>query len=288
MTSWLPLFLFVILFGLSMDYHVFILSRIREAVDGGMSTDRAVAHGIKQTAGVVTSAAVVMVAVFAIFATLSSLEFKQMGVGLAAAILIDATDRARGAAARDDEAPGRLELVPAAQAELAPAARPRARAGAGEGVAKPLGTLPPHARACGGRRPPRPAPRRLRRGALQGGAGQARATRSASASTTRSPSSRSRRTPPTSRRSPRRPSRSPTRRSRTWRRSSRPDELEKDFDAFVASLKKQRDLTKQIGDAAGKGDTVKIQQIATEAQKAQAEYRKLSDKIGFKECGGRT
>jgi uncharacterized membrane protein YdfJ with MMPL/SSD domain len=90
-TSWLPLFLFVILFGLSMDYHVFILSRIREAVDGGMTTDRAVAHGIKQTAGVVTSAAIVMVAVFSIFATLSSLEFKQMGVGLAAAILIDAT-----------------------------------------------------------------------------------------------------------------------------------------------------------------------------------------------------
>lgn len=90
-TSWLPLFLFVILFGLSMDYHVFILSRIREAVAGGMSTDRAVGHGIKQTAGVVTSAAIVMVAVFSIFATLSSLEFKQMGVGLAAAILIDAT-----------------------------------------------------------------------------------------------------------------------------------------------------------------------------------------------------
>ena len=70
-TSWLPLFLFVILFGLSMDYHVFILSRIREAVDRGMSTDQAVAHGIKSTAGVVTSAAAVMVAVFAIFATLS-------------------------------------------------------------------------------------------------------------------------------------------------------------------------------------------------------------------------
>jgi uncharacterized membrane protein YdfJ with MMPL/SSD domain len=90
-TSWLPLFLFVILFGLSMDYHVFILSRIREAVDGGMSTDEAVAHGIKSTAGVVTSAAAVMVAVFAIFATLSMLEFKQMGVGLAVAVLIDAT-----------------------------------------------------------------------------------------------------------------------------------------------------------------------------------------------------
>jgi anti-anti-sigma factor len=90
-TSWLPLFLFVLLFGLSMDYHVFILSRVREAFDGGMSTDEAVAHGIKSTAGVVTSAAVVMVFVFAIFATLSALDFKQMGVGLAAAVLIDAT-----------------------------------------------------------------------------------------------------------------------------------------------------------------------------------------------------
>ena len=90
-TSWLPLFLFVILFGLSMDYHVFILSRIREAVDRGERTEDAVAHGIKSTAGVVTSAAVVMVAVFSIFATLSLLEFKQMGVGLAVAVLIDAT-----------------------------------------------------------------------------------------------------------------------------------------------------------------------------------------------------
>jgi uncharacterized membrane protein YdfJ with MMPL/SSD domain len=90
-TSWLPLFLFVVLFGLSMDYHVFIISRIREAVDGGMRTDEAVAHGIKSTAGVVTSAAVVMVAVFSVFGTLSALEFKQMGVGLAVAVLLDAT-----------------------------------------------------------------------------------------------------------------------------------------------------------------------------------------------------
>ena len=90
-TSWLPLFLFVILFGLSMDYHVFIISRIREAYDKGMPTDQAIAHGIKSTAGPVTSAAVVMVAVFAIFATLGALEFKQLGVGLAVAILIDAT-----------------------------------------------------------------------------------------------------------------------------------------------------------------------------------------------------
>jgi len=90
-TAWLPLFLFVILFGLSMDYHVLILSRVREAVDRGMRTEDAVPYAIKSTAGVVTSAAVVMVAVFAIFATLTALDFKMMGVGLAVAVLIDAT-----------------------------------------------------------------------------------------------------------------------------------------------------------------------------------------------------
>ncbi len=89
--SWMPIFLFVVLFGLSMDYHVFILTRIREAFDRGMPSDKAVAHGIKTTAGVVTSAAVVMIAVFAIFATLSLLIFKQLGVGLAVAVLIDVT-----------------------------------------------------------------------------------------------------------------------------------------------------------------------------------------------------
>jgi putative drug exporter of the RND superfamily len=89
--TWLPLFLFVILFGLSMDYHVFVVSRIKEGRRLGMSTREAIAHGITSSAGVVTSAALVMVAVFSIFATLSALEFKQMGVGLAAAILIDAT-----------------------------------------------------------------------------------------------------------------------------------------------------------------------------------------------------
>jgi uncharacterized membrane protein YdfJ with MMPL/SSD domain len=88
---WLPVFLFVILFGLSMDYHVFILSRIREAYDAGMKTDEAVAYGIKSTAGVVTSAAIVMVFVFSIFGTLSLIMMKQFGVGLATAVLIDAT-----------------------------------------------------------------------------------------------------------------------------------------------------------------------------------------------------
>jgi uncharacterized membrane protein YdfJ with MMPL/SSD domain len=89
--SFMPMFLFVILFGLSMDYHVFILSRIREGVDHGMSTDEAVEHGIKTTAGVVTSAAIVMVLVFSVFITLSFDLLKQFGVGLAAAVLIDAT-----------------------------------------------------------------------------------------------------------------------------------------------------------------------------------------------------
>jgi uncharacterized membrane protein YdfJ with MMPL/SSD domain len=90
-TNWLPLFLFVILFGLSMDYHVFILSRIREAHHGGMTTTEAVKHGIATTSGTVTSAAIVMVVVFSVFVTLTFLDFKEMGVGLAVAVLLDAT-----------------------------------------------------------------------------------------------------------------------------------------------------------------------------------------------------
>jgi RND superfamily putative drug exporter len=90
-TPWLPMFLFVILFGLSMDYHVFILSRVREAYGRGLSNEQAVEHGIRQTAGVVTSAAVVMVVTFAVFATIPIIDFKEMGIGLAAAVLIDAT-----------------------------------------------------------------------------------------------------------------------------------------------------------------------------------------------------
>jgi len=89
--DWLPLFLFVVLFGLSMDYHVLILSRVREEHDSGRTTADAVAVGIKSTAGVVTSAAVVMVGVFSIFAILPEVAFKQLGVGLAVAVLIDAT-----------------------------------------------------------------------------------------------------------------------------------------------------------------------------------------------------
>jgi uncharacterized membrane protein YdfJ with MMPL/SSD domain len=89
--AWLPLLLFVLLFGISMDYHVFILSRVREAYDHGLSNEQAVAQGIKTTASVVTAAAVIMVAVFGVFATLSLIEMKQIGVGLATAVLIDAT-----------------------------------------------------------------------------------------------------------------------------------------------------------------------------------------------------
>ena len=89
--TWLPLFLFAVLFGLSMDYHVFIVSRIKELRDGGLGTSEAVSQGIRATAGTVTAAAAVMVAVFAIFASLPTLDIKQLGVGLAVAVLLDAT-----------------------------------------------------------------------------------------------------------------------------------------------------------------------------------------------------
>jgi putative drug exporter of the RND superfamily len=89
--SWLPMFLFVILFGLSMDYHVFILSRVREYFDRGLSTEEAVSKGIRSTAAVVTSAAVVMVVVFGVFALMPIIDMKEMGIGLAVAVLIDAT-----------------------------------------------------------------------------------------------------------------------------------------------------------------------------------------------------
>jgi RND superfamily putative drug exporter len=88
---WLPIFLFVILFGLSMDYHIFILTRVREAYDRGLTTEEAVEYGISTTAGVVTSAAIVMVGVFFVFALMPILDMKEMGIGLAAAVLIDAT-----------------------------------------------------------------------------------------------------------------------------------------------------------------------------------------------------
>ncbi|MGW1405241.1 MMPL family transporter [Streptomyces sp. NPDC002403] len=89
--SWMPLFVLVVLFGLSMDYHVFVVSRIREARDRGLSTRAAIDEGVRRTAGAVTGAAVIMVAVFAVFGTLSMQDMQQMGVGLAVAVLLDAT-----------------------------------------------------------------------------------------------------------------------------------------------------------------------------------------------------
>ena len=130
--SWLPLFLFVVLFGLSMDYHVFIISRIREAVDSGMTTDEAVRYGITATAGVVTSAALVMVGVFSLFGSLSSLELKQAGVGLATAVLLDATivravllpSTMKLLGERNWYLPRFLERIPQAPIEAPPAREP--------------------------------------------------------------------------------------------------------------------------------------------------------------------
>jgi uncharacterized membrane protein YdfJ with MMPL/SSD domain len=89
--AFVPVFIFTILFGLSMDYHVFILTRIKEARDRGLSSNEAVARGIAITSGTVTSAAAIMVVVFAVFVTLELTIIKQLGFGLAVAILLDAT-----------------------------------------------------------------------------------------------------------------------------------------------------------------------------------------------------
>ena len=87
----MPLFLFAVLFGLSMDYHMLLLNRVKEAYDGGSSNEESVSSGIKMTAALITSAALVMVLVFGAFATSRIMFFKQIGVGLGVAILIDAT-----------------------------------------------------------------------------------------------------------------------------------------------------------------------------------------------------
>ncbi|WP_418061303.1 MMPL family transporter [Pimelobacter simplex] len=128
--DWIPIFVLVVLVGLSMDYHVFVLSRIRELVDRGMPAREAVYRGISDTAGVITSAAAVMVSVFAIFATLSMMEMKMMGVGLAAAILIDATLI-------------RLVVLPAVLVLLGERAWPRRRTGRGGPGAPATPEVPP-------------------------------------------------------------------------------------------------------------------------------------------------
>ena len=125
--QWLPIFMFVILFGLSMDYHVFILSRIREAYDRGMKTEDAVAHGIKTTAGVVTSAAVVMVGVFVDLRDAPDRRHEGDGRRPRRRRPDRRDDRPGGPAAGDDEAARRVELVPAELARLAAPARSRRR-----------------------------------------------------------------------------------------------------------------------------------------------------------------
>ena len=116
--TWIPLFMFAILFGLSMDYHVFVVSRIVENRRRGMATKDAVRHGIASTAGVITSAAVIMVAVFSIFGTLSQVSMKQVGVGLAVCGPARRDGRSGRAVARGDGAARRAQLVPAPLAEL--------------------------------------------------------------------------------------------------------------------------------------------------------------------------
>ena len=88
--AWIPVFLFVVLFGLSMDYHVLVISRIKEAADRGVPIREAVRDGITGSASVITSAAAVMIGVFAIFAGLHLVEFKELGVGLGVAVFLDA------------------------------------------------------------------------------------------------------------------------------------------------------------------------------------------------------
>ncbi|HEY8870811.1 MAG TPA: MMPL family transporter [Candidatus Limnocylindrales bacterium] len=89
--SWVPIFVFAILFGLSMDYHVFILTRVKEARDRGLDSQAAVAKGISITSGTITSAATIMVLVFAAFVTIPFAFIQELGLGLAVAILLDAT-----------------------------------------------------------------------------------------------------------------------------------------------------------------------------------------------------
>ncbi len=132
--SWVPIFVFAILFGLSMDYHVFILTRVKEARDRGLDSRAAVARGISITSGTITSAATIMVLVFAAFVTIPFAFIQELGLGLAVAVLLRRHDRAQRAAAGLDDPPRRLELVDAVVPALAAAGHDRGRARAGATV----------------------------------------------------------------------------------------------------------------------------------------------------------
>jgi RND superfamily putative drug exporter len=143
--AWIPLFLFSILFGLSMDYHVFLLSRIRERFDHSGDNTESVAYGLRTTAGIITGAALIMVAVFAGFASGRMVAFQQMGFGLAAAVLIDATivrsvlvpATMKLLGNRNWYLPRWLQWLPRVQVEEAPAEAPAPRlAAAGDGMGR--------------------------------------------------------------------------------------------------------------------------------------------------------
>ena len=115
--AWVPIFLFCVLFGLSMDYHVFLLSRIREHYDRTGDNRESVAVGLQSTAKIITGAALIMVAVFAGFASGQLVMFQQMGFGLAVAVIPRCHDRPLGPGAGEHGAAGRPQLVPAALAD---------------------------------------------------------------------------------------------------------------------------------------------------------------------------
>ena len=125
--AWVPLFLFSVLFGLSMDYQVFLLSRIRERYDESGNTTDAVIFGVGSTARIITGAALIIIAVFSGFARGDLVMFQQMGFGVAIALLIDATIIRSVLLPSDHEAPRRVELVLPALARVAAAAAGRGR-----------------------------------------------------------------------------------------------------------------------------------------------------------------
>ena len=129
--AWIPLFLFSVLFGLSMDYHVFLLTRIREHFDRTGDNTEAVAYGLRTTAGIITGAALIMVAVFGGFAAGRLSPLQQMGFGLAVAVFLDATIVRIGPRSVGDEAPRQCQLVPAELAGVAAEARCRRTRGRG-------------------------------------------------------------------------------------------------------------------------------------------------------------
>ena len=123
--AWIPMFLFCVLFGLSMDYHVFLLTRVRERYDQTKDNAEAVAHGLLATAGLITGAAIIMVAVFSGFAAGELVMNQQMGFGLAVAIFLDAT------IVRTILAPASMRLL--GDWKLVPAQLPRLAAGPASG-----------------------------------------------------------------------------------------------------------------------------------------------------------